>query len=316
MKAVVVHPRELGPPERRLWDCWAGQEWLGSPFLAWEFAEAVGRVRDDARVAVLEEDAEVCGFLAFQADPDGGGSPIGATICDAQAVIGRPGWTFDGRQLVEAAGLQRWRFDHLVTAQLPFAPFHRALHRSPLVDLRGGHEQFLAEVRGHSKDLLAQVRRRRRNLERDVGPVVCEWESTRYDDDLRTLQRWKSEQYSRTGTWDRFDHPWIMEVVAGLGRSHQPSCEGVLTVLRAGDRLVAAHFGLRGRDRLSWWFPAYDPELGRYSPGLILLLDLIAEAAGRGVPRVDLGRGEHGYKWRVTPHFYAVAEGEVSVEGT
>jgi CelD/BcsL family acetyltransferase involved in cellulose biosynthesis len=71
------------------------------------------------------------------------------------------------------------------------------------------------------------------------------------------------------------------------------------------------HFGVLGHDRLVWWFPAYDAEYGSYSPGLILLLDLVAEAAERGLTLVDLGRGEHHYKLRVANGAYDVAEGVV-----
>ena len=71
------------------------------------------------------------------------------------------------------------------------------------------------------------------------------------------------------------------------------------------------HLGLGGLTSLSWWFPAYDPELGPYSPGLVLLLDLAEFAAERGLAMVDLGRGEHGYKLRVATGEYTVAEGEV-----
>ena len=85
----------------------------------------------------------------------------------------------------------------------------------------------------------------------------------------------------------------------------------LLSTLRAGDHLVAVHFGLLGRDRLIWWFPAYDATFGSYSPGLILLLDLVAEAAARGLALVDLGRGEHHYKLRVANGAYDVAEGSV-----
>jgi CelD/BcsL family acetyltransferase involved in cellulose biosynthesis len=85
----------------------------------------------------------------------------------------------------------------------------------------------------------------------------------------------------------------------------------VLCVVRAGDRVAAVHLGLLSVDRLCWWFPSYDPDLGRYSPGLILLLELIAEGAARRVPVLDLGRGEHDYKLRVADRFYEVAEGEV-----
>ncbi len=315
MKADVTRPTELGAGERRLWESFTDASNLGSPFLSWQFTQIVGDVRDDARVAVVKADSNVCGFLPFQVDPAGAGWPIGATIADAQAVIGDPDWTFDAPQLIRAAGLTCWSFDHLVTTQQPFAPYHRQRHRAPFVDLRQGYEQFLARVRAHSRDLLAQVSRRRRKLEREVGPVVCEWHSTEPDRDMQLLARWKSDQYARTSVWDRFAEPWIGEAVAGLRASRDPRCTGVLTALRAGERLVAAHFGLLSGDRLSWWFPAYDPEFGRYSPGLILLLDLIGEAAAHAVPLIDLGRGEHDYKLRVTPDFFEVAEGEVPASG-
>lgn len=311
MKVTVVRPDELGPVEQQRWESFGQDPSLDSPFLSWAFTRAIGRVRDDAYVAVVEEGNELCGFLAFQAGDDHVGGPIGATIGDAQALIGQAGWSFDPGRLVEEAGLSCWHFDHLVVAQGPFAPYHRRRHRAPVVELPDGRDSFLEEVRAHSKDLLAQVGRRRRKLEREVGPVVFEWRSTRPAEDMAQLQRWKSEQYARTGVWDRFAHPWIAEALAALAGTESAACTGVLSALRAGDRLAAAHFGLLGRDRLSWWFPAYDPDLGRYSPGLILLLDLIGRAADEGVGRVDLGRGEHDYKLRFTSRFEEVAEGVV-----
>jgi CelD/BcsL family acetyltransferase involved in cellulose biosynthesis len=315
INANVVHPSELGPDEQRLWETYTRDAQLGSPFLSWRFTELIGRVRHDARVAVVDDGSGICGFLPFQVNEDGSGAPIGATVSDAQAFIGRTEWSFDPRQLVGAAGLARWRFDHLTTTQPSFAPYYHRRHQSPVIDLQSGYEAYMRELRGHSKDFVAQVSRRRRKLEREVGPVVCEWQSGEMETDMVLLQTWKSDQYGRTGTWDRFAERWITDTLVALAQSRDPSCAGILTSLRAGDRLVAAHFGLLGRDRLSWWFPAYDPDFGRYSPGLILLLDLIAEAARQEVPLIDLGRGEHDYKLRVTPHFYEVAEGEVVTTG-
>ncbi len=309
MKVTVVHPVELGPTEWSRWASFAPGPALGSPFLSSEFARVIGEQRDDARVGIIDEGPTTRGYFAFQVDSDRVGRPIGATIADAQAVICDPDWDFDARELVAATSLSCWHFDHLIVSQRQFAPYHRQRHRVPVVDLRAGHQHFLDEVRAHSRDLLAQVGRRRRKLEREVGPVLCEWQSNQPGDDMSQLEQWKSGQYARDATWDRFATPWIAEAVRRLARSRDPGCTGVLTALRAGDRLIAAHFGLLGVDRLSWWFPAYDPEFGRYSPGLILLLSLIGEAAERAVPVIDLGRGEHGYKLRVTPHFSEVAEG-------
>jgi CelD/BcsL family acetyltransferase involved in cellulose biosynthesis len=312
MKATVVHPRELGPVDRQRWLSFAQASAFGSAFLSPEFTQIIGEVRDDARVAVIEEGATTCAIFPFQVDNNHVGRPIGATIADAQAVLCDAHWDFDPRDLVAAAGLSCWHFDHLVMSQPQFSPYLGHRHRAPLVDLRSGHEHFVNEVRAHSRDLLPQVGRRRRKLEREVGPVVCEWQSSQPGADMTQLERWKSGQYARDDTWDRFAEPWIATAVRRLAECRQPGCTGVLTALRAGDRLVAAHFGLLGHDRLSWWFPAYDPEFGRYSPGLILLLALIGEAAAQSVPVIDLGRGEHGYKLRVTRQFSEVAEGCVS----
>jgi CelD/BcsL family acetyltransferase involved in cellulose biosynthesis len=307
----ILRPGELGAAERDAWCAFQRDDpTLASPFLAPEFAMAVDATRDDARVAVIEDAGEIVSFLAFSLAGDGTGAPIGATICDAQALVARAGFYWDPAALVHAAGLQSWSFDHLVATQLPFEPFHHARHRSPTVDLSAGHDAYLAQVRASSKDVLAQVARRRRKLAREIGDVVVEWQ-TGDGRALDTMLDWKSAQYRETGVWDRFDQAWIVDVVRTLAGTAADGLTGLLSTLRAGDHLVAVHFGLLGRDRLVWWFPAYDPTFGNYSPGLILLLDLIAEASARGITLVDLGRGEHHYKLRVANGEYEVAEGVV-----
>ena len=179
-----------------------------------------------------------------------------------------------------------------------------------MADLSDGHDHYLERVRASSKDVLAQVARRRRKLAREVGDVTLEWQT---DDSavLDTLFEWKSAQYRETGVWDRFDQPWIVDVVRALASTRKAALTGLLSTLRADGEPVAVHFGLLGPDRVAWWFPAYNAKFARYSPGLILLLDLIAVAAARGITLVDLGRGEHHYKLRVATGAYEVAEGSV-----
>ena len=114
---------------------------------------------------------------------------------------------------------------------------------------------------------------------------------------LDRLFTWKSAQYRQTGVWDRFDQPWLVDVITAHWRRPRATASPVSSAPSVpGMHVVAVHFGLLGRDRLVWWFPAYDADFGSYSPGLILLLDLVAEAAARGLALVDLGRGEHHYE--------------------
>jgi CelD/BcsL family acetyltransferase involved in cellulose biosynthesis len=307
MRATVVHPKELGPGDRSGWaEVLRADPALASPFLTPGFAEVVGAACDNARVATFDG-----GWFAFQTGEHGAGRPIGATICDAQAVVVPSGFDWDARGLVRACGLTSWSFDHAVPSQKPLVPFHRSRHLSPIIDLRSGYDAYLAAVRAQSRDVLSQSARRRRKLEREVAPLTCEWNRAE-PADLTTLLAWKSDQYRRSGVWDRFAEPWIEQVVRTLAEPRDdPHLEGVLTTLHAGNRLVAAHFGLRAGSRLSWWFPAYDPELGRYSPGLVLLLDLPRLALEHGVDVVDLGRGEHHYKLRVANSSSEVAQGVV-----
>jgi CelD/BcsL family acetyltransferase involved in cellulose biosynthesis len=313
MKTTVLSAAEIGAEERLLWSEYARRHPLGSPFLSWTFVDVIAGVRDDVRVAVVE-DAEGPGFFPFETHSDGTGAPVGAGISDAQAFISPGPWTFDPRRLLGAAGLTAWRFDHLLVEQAPFVPYHQSRHRVPVVDLNDGYEAFTRRLRSHSRDFLPQVLRRRRKLERELGPVTFEWSANDAEGSMRALREWKSAQYRRTSVWDRFSCSWITAAIDRLASATGPDCTGVLGALRAGDRLAAVHLGLRSADRLCWWFPAYDPDLGRYSPGLILLLELIATGAAQQVPVLDLGRGEHGYKLRVADRFYEVAEGEVTIE--
>jgi CelD/BcsL family acetyltransferase involved in cellulose biosynthesis len=280
VKVTVLRPGEVDAEGRLLWSDCLGRRPFGSPFLSWAFVDVMGRVRDDVRVALVEDGGEL-GFFPFQADSDRTGAPAGAGISDAQAFISGQPWLLDPRHLLAGAGVTRWSFDHLLVEQASFVPYHRSRHRVPVVDLGDGYEAFAARLRSHSRDFLSQVLRRRRKLEREVGPVTFEWLTDDASGAMRALREWKSQQYGRTGVWDRFARPWIAEAVDRLSVSVDPDCTGVLSVLRCGDRLAAVHLGLQSADRLCWWFPAYDPGLGRYSPGLILLLALIADGAAR-----------------------------------
>jgi CelD/BcsL family acetyltransferase involved in cellulose biosynthesis len=69
-------------------------------------------------------------------------------------------------------------------------------------------------------------------------------------------------------------------------------CEGVLSTLRCGDRLIASHFGLRCHDVLHYWFPVYDIGYASYSPGRILLKHIILQAPRHGVRLLDHGEGD------------------------
>jgi CelD/BcsL family acetyltransferase involved in cellulose biosynthesis len=61
-------------------------------------------------------------------------------------------------------------------------------------------------------------------------------------------------------------------------------------------RLVAGHFGLRMADTFHPWISAYDPAYEDYSPGVLLLYQVIGHMDGMGLQVYDLAGGHEYYK--------------------
>jgi CelD/BcsL family acetyltransferase involved in cellulose biosynthesis len=100
-----------------------------------------------------------------------------------------------------------------------------------------------------------------------------------------------------------------VRLVRDLLETRAPGCSGTLSVLSAGGRPVAIHFGLRSAATLACWFPSYDVALAKYSPGLMLHLFMAEAAATAGLRRLDLGKGDDEYKTVLGNQQLTVAEG-------
>jgi CelD/BcsL family acetyltransferase involved in cellulose biosynthesis len=310
VRITVVEPSELGENELAAWRTFQLRTpALGNPFLAPEFAVAVGRVRAATRVAVLEDDNAVVGFFPFERRSLGYGVAIAPGLTDCQGLVHAPGLQWDAHQLLRACDLAVWEFDHLVEGQRPFEPFQVLRAPSPVIDLRRGFECYLAERR-RASSRIRDVARRRRRLDREVGIARLDFDS-RDRQALRTLMAWKSAQYRRTGRTDRFAQPWVVALLEELMETRATGCSGLLSVLYAGDQMVAAHFGLRAPAVIPTWFPTYDTRFAPFSPGLMLHLDMAEAAAAGGIARIDLGRGAKDYKEWLKSYDLIVAEGRV-----
>ena len=164
---------------------------------------------------------------------------------------------------------------------------------SPFVDWRkfGAWSEFEAHVGRQRAKLLADGRRQTRRLEKELGPVRLD-----VDHDPAVFDQciaWKSAQYLRTGAWDLFADERHVAMLRRL------VADGIATTesLWAGETMVAAHIGMLHEGRYSWWFPAYDPEHDRFSPGRLLLVALLQSSFERGDDEFDLLLGDEEYKW-------------------
>ncbi|MEU1214659.1 GNAT family N-acetyltransferase [Streptomyces sp. NPDC005790] len=293
----VVRPGDLGAGDIEIWrELRAKSGAPAHPFMEPEFTLAVGRVRPHARVAVIsEESGGTAGFLPFERGRFGHGRAVGFGVSDVQGAVLRPGLPLDAKELLRACGLSAWVFDNLEDRQDLFEPDAARSYASYVIDVGEGYESYEKALRARSPKFLRTTLAKERKLGRAAGEVRFVLDE-RDPAMLRTLMEWKSAQYRRTGRRDRFARTWIRGLVEFLFHTRAPGCSGLLSVLYADDRPVAAHFGLRSRTVLSCWFPAYDPEFAKFSPGLILHLRMARAASDDGIGLLDMGRGAAEYK--------------------
>ncbi|MEV1081570.1 GNAT family N-acetyltransferase [Streptomyces sp. NPDC050211] len=307
---ITLHrPEELSTSLRRAWhEAMDESPDYANPFLAPEFAAGIGTYRGRAQVGVLHEGGESVGFFPYERNAFGVGRAIGLGLSDCQALVHRPGVSWDMRELLRACGLSVFEFDHLVDEQKPFGRFVTGTFASPVVDLTAGDGTYAEWLRATYPGMAKTTLKKERRLGRDVGEVRFVFDE-RDPRMLHRLMEWKSAQYRRTGRMDRFARPWIVELVDHFFQVREEHFTGVLSVLYAGDRPVAAHFGARSRTVFAAWFTTYDPELRYYSPGLLMHLRMAHAAGGDGVRVMDFGRGDKEYKDWLKTRELRVGEG-------
>ena len=88
-----------------------------------------------------------------------------------------------------------------------------------------------------------------------------------------------------------------------------PNLQGFVSVLWAREQPAGISFSIRSQQTAHVWFIGYDQAFARYSPGLILLLQLAESFANDGVHTIHLGRGQERFKTSLASGQIDVAEG-------
>lgn len=308
MKLKLVDPLQLPNDLAERWrELQATNPGLSSPYFTLAFVQAIARSRPGVRVSVIDDGAA---FFPFQHESFGFGvgRPVGSPMSDYHGLIAPAGCELDVREIVRRSGLMGWEFNHVPATQANFAKWGTKEAVSPIIEL--------GQWTGGSGSAREQAARKFRKLEREVGKVTFEFDC-RDRDVFDTCLRWKQEQYRRTGLHDAFadsSSRWIKDGLARLFEIREAELSGCLSVLRVDERPVAAHFGMRSRTDLHYWFPSYDPAVGNYSPGVLLLMKMADAAAAAGISRLDLGRGDARYKDQAATGVLPLIEGCVVVQ--
>ncbi len=156
---------------------------------------------------------------------------------------------------------------------------------SPYARLDGGVEAL--RERWHAK-LKANCRRRRKKLAAS-GEVSFEWYSGGRDLDARLEEGFAIEQSGwkgRRGTAVAQDLA-TRGFYAELAREHATRGELALCFLRAGGKAVAFHFALCREGKYLLLKPGYDEAFHEFSPGQLLMEEVLCACASRGLSELD-----------------------------
>lgn len=197
------------------------------------------------------------------------------------AVPGERGWREAARGAMAAAGFG------LVEEEQP---------ASPWTELPGSLEELLA---ARSRNLRSQVGRRRRALEQE-GELV--FRTTAGGPGLeRDLERffeieasgWKRE----SGTAIALD-PALLSLYREFASAAAEAGWLRLYMLELDGRLVAADYGCACGGCGYLLKTAFDEDLGRFAPGLVLRAEVLAASIEEGLSRYDFLGGPDSYKLR------------------
>ena len=291
----TLHPRDLTEADLRMWrDMAAAEPAFDSPLLGPDFAQAVGVVRDDARVAVISRDGETLGFLPHHRRPGAMARPIGSPLSDYHGLVSRPDADLTGARVLGAADLTAYRYTGLID---PYGVFGQGELKTAHVIALGNTdaETYLEAVRAASPKKIKNWRRLDNKLEREMGAVELV-AADRSRQAFDQLIAWKREQLERTGVHDFLRPDWVQSLLLDLFQKETGPFQGLMINLYAGGELISGHFGVRLNGVYHPWIASTNPAYGEWSPGQIFFMRAIAAMPGLGLHRYDLGPGHDHYK--------------------
>jgi CelD/BcsL family acetyltransferase involved in cellulose biosynthesis len=300
IKLEVLLPGEVDRSLSQAWTTLAEQSpAYSSPFLSPKWVKAVDQAQGMARpsgikIILAHAGGEPLGFFSARTSLFTA-MPVGAPMSDYQAMILAPGIVIDPKQIVRRLGVSRFDFSHLVGGNPGFSTHSRGQNDSWIVDLPDGYDAYREGRKAEGHKILPDLDKKRRKAEREIGKLTFRAFS-RSRSDLDQLVRWKRGQYFQTGQTDVLATAWTRRLLDALFEGLDPTFGGTLFTLHADDRLIAAHYHLRGAHVLHGWLIAHDHEYDRYSPGLLLFQNIMQWMDGTPYSRLDLGAGDYRFK--------------------
>lgn len=165
---------------------------------------------------------------------------------------------------------------------------------APVVDVSDGYDAWEEALDGRDRK---EMRRKARKLARDLGGMeVVEADADGLEAALDRFFTMNDDASDAKASF--FDRPEMRAWFRALADEFHADGTFRLHELHVADNAVAANVSLVWGSRWGLYNSAFHPRLAAFSPGNVLVGELIALAAEEGLATFDLLRGDEDYKYR------------------
>ncbi|MEM7637905.1 MAG: GNAT family N-acetyltransferase [Pseudomonadota bacterium] len=315
MKFELYRPQDLSAEQ---WQIYAAlrdaRSIYDDPFFDPDFARLVGEVREDTRIGFASDKDGVFAVWALHIRPGNWARPIGAPFSDWNGPILAENTHLSAQEILagfDISGLTTQGFQPLSAA--PTDELDRI--GANVTDLSQGWQAFIADQEARWPKHFKKMRRVYRNVDRDFSGPQFTWDDRR-DDSFDRLMTLKREQYARTGYYDVLNAPWTRSLFDRLRHFEGPRLRTRMSSLYFGDQIAAGEFNLQSDTVLHGWITAFDQAYSKYSPGNILVQEVLARMNEAGLVLYDSGPGLDHYKRHYSNAQIAIESGVLSGNST
>lgn len=297
----TVSPGALTPAEIQSWNlALEGSAEFDSAFYSYGFARACEDIGCDVYITLAtNERGALAGVFAFQKKPGfdgivGLGERPGGSMNDYSGpmVFSEVASVLTETDFIEASGLAAFDISHAPARPSGPGEDVEAADGGPVTCLAQGFTAWWDTFNEEKKSRASDLGRRGRKIERDFGPLCMTLEAEVTAALLDEIIDEKRRQYHQRDASDVFDDDRNYRLIHRLAKGDDPLCRLVVSTLYAGDTWAASHIGLRCGSVLHYWFPVFNEDLKRSSPGRLLILEMLRAMPQSGLDLLDYGLGE------------------------
>jgi CelD/BcsL family acetyltransferase involved in cellulose biosynthesis len=192
---------------------------------------------------------------------------------------------------------EAWRGVANPLLRLPHRPATSSAWRA---DLTADGDAFIASIM--SSESRKKLRHKERRLG-ELGPIAYAEAMTPAEAEgvLQSFLRQKEQRFAQMGIRNPFaeeEARRFLDLACVQPLAEGPPAPVSLFAMTAGTRILAVFGGVIHAGRFSGMFTSFDPDpaVSKFSPGDLLLMNLVKTMCARGLSTFDLGAGDAAYK--------------------